>query len=217
VINVDGQKSCVVMINKYQQDLLNQIRNLYNTGLTKCKLKEQYSRIIVDVALQGYKAHKQHWSHSIESKQKLSKSMQKFFSDNPDKLPYRLYHSSKCSYVEELFKKALIENDIDGWQHRYKIGIYEYDFAFVDKKIDVEIDGKTHTLDSVKDKDKMRDEWSKNNNWMIVRFTASDVKSNLQKCIEKLKFILNCGVQSVVDGDAHNVSVESSILSPAIY
>ena len=58
---------------------------------------------------------------------------------------------------------------IQGWIRNYQNSIYEYDFAFPLKKIDVEVDGKTHNLPKVQEIDKRRDEWSKSQGWRIIR------------------------------------------------
>ncbi len=124
--------------------------------------------------------------HTKESKEKLSKAAIKYLENNPDKVPYLLNHSSKQSYPEKIFEKALIKNNISQWTQKYRIYIYEYDFAFIDLKIDVEIDGSTHNSEKVKKIDKRRDKWSKKNGWRVLRFKAKDVQKDVQKCINKL-------------------------------
>jgi len=96
-------------------------------------------------------------------------------------------HSSRKSYPEQVFENALIASNITGWTYAFRNGIYEYDFAFVDKKIDVEVDGGTHTSEKIKKIDARRDIFSKSQGWTIVRFTAKEVKANVIKCIEELK------------------------------
>ena len=48
------------------------------------------------------------------------------------------------SWPETIFKNALDSSGIIGWEYNYRNGIYQYDFAFFNEKIDVEIDGETH-------------------------------------------------------------------------
>lgn len=128
--------------------------------------------------------------HSEETKQKISKARTEYLFANPDKVPYRVNHSSKESYPERIFKEALIKNEIIGWVQEYQNGIYSYDFAFIDLKIDIEIDGGTHLSEKVKIIDKRRDEWSNINGWVVLRFPVSEIKSNLDFCIEKLKLLI---------------------------
>jgi very-short-patch-repair endonuclease len=128
--------------------------------------------------------------HSEETKQKISKKRIEYLTDNPNKVPYLLNHSSKKSYPELIFENALISNGIAGWIYNYQNGIYQYDFAFVNKKIDIEIDGGTHLTEKVIAIDKRRDEFSRHQGWRVLRFTAKEVKENVTSCINKLQNIL---------------------------
>jgi very-short-patch-repair endonuclease len=125
--------------------------------------------------------------HSNATKKKISDSRIKFLVANPDKVPYRLNHSSKKSYPEIVFENALMTAGITGWVYNYQHGIYSYDFAWPSLKLDVEIDGGTHTLEKVKAIDARRDKFSVEAGWTVVRFTASDVKKNVLACLKKLE------------------------------
>lgn len=129
--------------------------------------------------------------HTQETKDKVSRSRIKYLQENPEKVPYLLNHSSKESYPEKVFKNALVENEIECWVQEYQNGIYRYDFAFLDLKIDVEIDGSTHLTEKVKKIDERRDNWSKEQGWIVVRFTAKEVKENVTKCINILKEVIS--------------------------
>jgi len=122
-----------------------------------------------------------------ETKRKISESRLKYLNEHPDKVPYLLNHSSKISYPEKIFMDALIRHKIEGWRYGYQFGIYCFDFAFIELKIDVEIDGGTHLTDKVKRIDERRDLYSKDKGWTVIRFTAKDVKNDVDKCILKLK------------------------------
>lgn len=125
--------------------------------------------------------------HSQETKDKISKSRIKYLIKNPDKVPYLINHSSKKSYPEEIFENALIANNITGWKYAYQNSIYEYDFAWPEQKIDVEIDGSTHLSEKVKKIDFRRDKFSRDNGWIVLRFTADQVKKDVVSCINILK------------------------------
>ncbi len=187
VFVVEHKKKCAAYLIKNYPNIIQNIKNRWELGESKEELRKLFGVELIRIALKNCKK-KVHLSE--QAKQKISKHAIKFFSEHPDRLPYRLYyrlyHSSKLSYVEELFKQALIKNNISGWTARYQIGIYEYDIAFVDIKVDVEIDGKSHELDVVKQKDQKRDNWSKSNGWEVLRFTASEVKKDIDKCLLKL-------------------------------
>ncbi len=129
-------------------------------------------------------------AHSPETKEKISKSRIKYLQENPDKVPYLINHSSKQSYPEKLFQNALEDSKIEGWIYRFRSGIYEYDFAFPDKKIDIEIDGGTHNTEKVKKIDARRDKFSVDNGWIVIRFTDRQVKQNIIQCIDTIKNLL---------------------------
>lgn len=161
----------------------------WNKGLTKetdervRKQGKSYSK--------KYKGRRKNIKLSDEVKEKISKGRIKYLLEHPDKVPYIINHSSKESYPERIFKQALIDSNITGWVQEYRNGLYSYDFAFPDLKIDIEIDGSTHNSEKVKKIDKRRDEWSLNEGWEVIRFSAKEVKENLILCIEKVKTSIN--------------------------
>jgi very-short-patch-repair endonuclease len=123
-------------------------------------------------------------------KKRISETRLKYLIDHPDKVPYKLNHSSKMSYPEEVFRNALVSMNITGWTYNYQNSIYSYDFAFISLKIDVEIDGGTHLTDKVKLIDERRDKFSQENGWKVIRFTAKEVKRDVMKCINHLNTFL---------------------------
>ncbi len=127
---------------------------------------------------------------SEEIKKKISISRIKYLTKNPDKVPYLLNHSSKKSYPETIFEKTLVSENIFGWKYNYQNSIYQYDFAWEKEKLDVEIDGGTHTTEKVKFIDKRRDEFSRKNGWEVIRFTAKEVNRDVKTCVEKVKQFL---------------------------
>lgn len=127
---------------------------------------------------------------SQEHKNKISASRKKYLIEHPDKVPYLLNHSSKKSYPEKIFEDTLNKLGIIGWVYNYQNSIYQYDFAFPNLKIDVEIDGKTHLLEHVKLIDKERDEFSISNGWRVIRFDAKSVTYNPIECVNRVKYII---------------------------
>jgi len=163
------------LLKKSNTKNINQYRNGHSmSDVTKNKLKKYQT---------GKKM-------SDEVKKKISDSRIKYLKENTDKVPYKLNHSSKMSYPEKIFYNALVSSKLSGWEYNYQNSIYSYDFAFVKEKIDIEIDGGTHLTDKVKQIDKRRDEFSRQQGWNVVRFTAKEVKEDVIKCIEKVKTIL---------------------------
>jgi very-short-patch-repair endonuclease len=143
----------------------------------------------VEIALSKAKKNRESNTGKVltkEHKEKISIGRTKYLQENPDKVPYRLNHSSKDSYPELLFEKGLTEIGIKGWCKDFPFGIYEFDFAFPDLKIDIEVDGDTHNQEKVKLIDEKRDKLSKEKGWIVLRFKTKEVRNNLKNCIEKV-------------------------------
>jgi len=124
-------------------------------------------------------------THSQVTRSKISESRRKFLELHPHLVPYRLNHSSKRSNPEKIFETLLILNGIDGWVAEYQTGLYSYDFAFPDLKLDVEIDGATHDQPKVQEIDKRRDEWTRANGWTVHRIKAREVRTDIHKVLEE--------------------------------
>ena len=145
----------------------------WNKGLTKetsTKIAEMSKN--TSKSLTGKKGR----PHTEKAKKKIADARLKYLLENPDKVPYLLNHSSKMSYPEKVFKNALEAAGIEGWIYNYQNSIYQYDFAFVDKKIDVEIDGGTHLTEKVKRIDARRDAFSEANGWIVIRLQLRKLK-----------------------------------------
>ena len=83
--------------------------------------------------------------HSEETKKKISESRKNFLFEHPEKVPYKLNHSSKQSFPEKFFETVFINNGIVFEKEFYANG-YWLDFCF-NKTFYVEIDGEQHYLD----------------------------------------------------------------------
>lgn len=162
----------------------------WNKGLTK----ETDPRVLSSAnSLKGHKC----WlgkHHSNESKEKISRSMKKFLSENPDKVPYLLNHSSKTSYPEQYFID-LFKSELIDVQYHYQINKYQLDFCNVQKKIDIEVDGEQHfTDDRIYQSDRERDKFLKNLDWQIYRIRWSTYKKltldEKQQIIAEIKSLL---------------------------
>jgi len=182
------QKTCPEnLINYYKT------HGSWNKGLTKEtdeRIKKNGESLKISLASGKTKIWCEGKNLSKEHREKISKARIKYLQENPDKVPYLINHSSNESFPEKVFKQALIDNGITGWTDRWQNGIYQYDFAFINKRIDVEIDGAQHLQEKVVKIDKRRDEWSKSLGWIVIRFTAKEVLKNVDLCIIKLKEIL---------------------------
>jgi len=129
--------------------------------------------------------------HTEEAKRKISVIRTAYLKLHPEKVPYRLNHSSKRSIPELIFEKALKEYGLTNFEPEKPMSIYQFDFAFPEERIDVEIDGKLHLTDNVKRIDERRDKWTESIGWRVIRFTASDVCKDVNVCLNKLLEIMN--------------------------
>lgn len=177
------------------------IQKEYNDGLSQRDICAKYNMALAtlykaakrgDIAFRTKKEAaslakvKKPHKHSEETKKKISEIRRKYLAENPEKVPYRLNHSSKRSYPEICFEKALTDANITGWISEYPFGVYSFDFAFPNQRIDVEIDGSTHTLPNVKNIDANRDKLAEEHGWKVIRFTAKEIKKDVKYCINQL-------------------------------
>jgi very-short-patch-repair endonuclease len=132
---------------------------------------------------------------SDETKKKISTSRKKFLDENPGSIPYLLNHSSKESYPEKLFRLKLEKENIIGWIQEYPILRYSLDFAFIDKKINIEIDGGTHKINTVLKKDMERDLILKEMGWKIIRIDANTIKNNIDDVFNSIITDINIKTQ----------------------
>lgn len=128
--------------------------------------------------------------HTEEAKRKISARRTAYLKLHPEKVPYRLNHSSKRSIPELIFEKALKEYGLTNFEPEKPMSIYQFDFAFPEERIDVEIDGKLHLTDNVKSIDERRDKWTESIGWRVIRFTASEVCKDVNVCLNKLLEIM---------------------------
>lgn len=131
--------------------------------------------------------------HSIKTKRRISKSRKKYLEENPDRVPYRLNHYSKGpSYPEIYWKKIFDENNVR-YVEQHPISLYQLDFAILDKKIDIEIDGEQHYLDErIVESDKKRTRYLESLGWTVVRIRWSEYQriSNEQSKKEYIRNII---------------------------
>jgi very-short-patch-repair endonuclease len=133
--------------------------------------------------------------HSEETKSKISEIRKKYLQENPDKVPYKLNHSSKESYPEKYFTELFKKEEIEVVKSFY-IGLYELDFCIPDKKIDIEIDGSQHYYDEkIVESDKRRNKFLEDDGWDIIRINWSEYQKfsfdDKKDYIYKLKSYIN--------------------------
>jgi very-short-patch-repair endonuclease len=127
---------------------------------------------------------------SDDHKKRLREARILYMQQHPEKTAWSRRWKHEKSWPEKIFEDELNRQNITGWVYNYQSGIYEYDFGFLDLKIDVEIDGEWHNTDKQRQKDSLRDEYTLNNGWIVIRFTAKDVNKDVSKCVTNLKILI---------------------------
>ena len=94
------------------------------------------------------------------------------------------------SYAEKYFENYLIENKISGYTKEFKVGVYFIDFAFYDKMIAIEIDGKQHEQEDRKESDKRKDLFLTQSGWSVRRVKWKDPRKNKNYLLSRFKLVL---------------------------
>lgn len=110
-----------------------------------------------------------------EVKHKISESQKKYYLNHPDKIPYKLWHSSEISYPEQYFKEVFKNENIN-LKYHLQIGLYELDFYNEDTKKYIEIDGGTHYKKNVQEIDKRKDNYLNSIGWKGFRVKWDEYK-----------------------------------------
>ena len=129
--------------------------------------------------------------HTKETKEKLSRLRKEYLEEHPDKVPFKLNHSSNKSYPEEYFEQLFINENIPLFYHK-QIGRYELDFYNDDLKKYVEIDGEQHYLPYMIEHDKERTEYLLALGWRGMRIRwSSFLKMTNEEKKQKIEEIRN--------------------------
>lgn len=152
---------------------------------------------------------------SEETKKKISVARKKFLKENPHMVPYKLNHYSQGkSYPEKYFKRLFDDNGIN-LVEQFPIYIYQLDFADPIRKIDIEIDGDQHYLDSkIVESDKRRNKYLEENGWIIYRIRWSDYqrlkKDSKKRIIKQIKKMIEDNFLNSEDMERIEKEIEES-------
>ncbi len=88
--------------------------------------------------------------------------------------------------TEQYLWRHLKGRQVEGFKFRRQqpVGRYVVDFVNLEKKVVIELDGGQHAVDP---SDKMRDEWLRGEGYEVLRFWDSQVFSNLEGVLEKIR------------------------------
>ena len=161
----------------------------WNKGLTKeTSVIMQNIAKNISVSMKGRQGHK----HTEETKRRISESRKQQIANNGG-IWWSSRSKCKRSYAEE-WTKHVLENETDGIKfcEEYHIGKWFLDFAWPDRQIGLEIDGKQHEWPERQQMDKEKDDYCVSHGWKILRLKWSDIVMNKLLAIKIIKeFVLN--------------------------
>lgn len=142
------------------------------------KLLDGKTRSISEANKLAHIKHPEAYLHTEETKAKMREKRLAFMKAHPEQTAWR---RSNQSYPEQMFEKFLTERgyaDKFLIQREYSFFPYFIDFAFVDLKIAIEIDGSQHLLPERKERDEKKDLLLQENGWRVIRIAESVVKTD---------------------------------------
>ena len=72
------------------------------------------------------------------------------------------------------------------WRSQQSIGNFVVDFYCAKLKLVIEVDGVTHDEEAVQEKDKLKEQFLKDNHFTVIRFTDDQVVGNINKVLKKI-------------------------------
>ena len=76
------------------------------------------------------------------------------------------------------------------FKRQHSVGGYIPDFYCAEKKIIIELDGEIHNTKEAREYDSIRDKYFTELGYKVLRFLNSEVESNTEKVLEKIKSYL---------------------------
>ena len=76
------------------------------------------------------------------------------------------------------------------FRRQHPIGDYVADFACIEQRLVIEVDGGHHNEDEIAAADRERTAWLKANGWRVLRFWNNEVGENLEGAIEVIRAAL---------------------------
>lgn len=185
------------IVNDYVENGLG-LRDIYEKYHIKSKmwvdkLLEGKKRTLSEANKLAHKKYPNNFKLSVEAKEKIRKARLKWMKEHPEQTAWR---QKNMSYPEKCFQKILEDNGLDKKYliyREYSVFPYFIDFAFVDEKLAVEIDGSQHIEEERKKSDEKKDELLISKGWKVLRIAAIEVTHNGTKALDAVLKMLNSG------------------------
>jgi very-short-patch-repair endonuclease len=173
------------------------IKQLYLSGLSVRKLKAKgYGQYQIKYALKNivrrsgstaaalaHKLYPNEFKHSDKSKEKMRQSKLLFYKRNPEAATS--WRQKSLSYPEKLFQQLIEKNELTKKYdivREYSFFPYFVDFAFINIKLAIEIDGSQHwKVQSKIDRDKAKEQLLIASNWKVYRIPEFLIKKGFEK------------------------------------
>ena len=157
-----------------------------DTGNNKGRIASKETRKKISIASKNRK-------HSEETKRIIGEKRKQYLKEHENDFgAFTKRWKREPSYPEKWFSKV-IENE--GFDRNYisemRFGKYVLDFAWIEKKKCIEIDGSQHEWPSRKESDKRKDEFIKNHGWLILRIKWKDCFDDPKYWIRKSREFLS--------------------------
>ena len=176
MINEETKKT---IYEDYESGLsINEICNKY--GIKSKSYISNYvlsgkTRSVSEAGKLAHKKYRESFRHTDETKKKMREKRLTWMKANPEKTAWRL---KNMSYPEKCFQKILEDNGLDKKYliyREYSVFPYFIDFAFINEKVAVEIDGSQHLEEERKRRDNEKDNLLLSNGWKVIRIAANEV------------------------------------------
>ena len=126
--------------------------------------------------------------HTQKTKNKLSIAMKKAHADGRGWHIGKMRNERKPSYPEQFFMQVVANEFIDkNYVQELRVSKYAIDFAWVEKKIAIEIDGQFHLLPEYVERDARKDAYLISQGWSILRMPWKQVCADPKPWIELAK------------------------------
>lgn len=199
------QRFCKLNPNHVVSPLIkhnNERGGVWNKGLTKDtdeRLKQKGEKLSQRYKNGELKASRTGKLVSEETKKKISESMKKAQKEgrayNIGQSRWNNEHSIPEKWLIKVLKNEF--NQIENINYKTEMSFYRYalDFAWPEKKLCIEIDGKQHLYDEKQiERDKEKDRLLKEDGWKELRLKWSYIFKNTQEALKIITNFLNeCG------------------------
>jgi very-short-patch-repair endonuclease len=160
----------------------------------------------ISKSLSGKKNPQFNKKRTQKERQKISDGMKKAHAEGRAWNIGKNHWDSKSSYPEQFFEKV-IQNEFEdkNYTREYPFFQYRLDFAWINKKLVIEIDGQQHEKKEHKKSDIKKDKLLKENDWLVLRIKWIDIFNNTQYWINIAKNFIHEDYLKYIYNNFYNI------------